>query len=175
MMFRPAHASTQEDTDQCSTEAVLTVLGAAEREGGNPILSFCNHKLKCKCRLNPEKSLQNYSELWKQNPLIFVMVECNENFSFQSQCSGIKERKSEIISQSQNGFDVLQNIFPLTWVDEGADIDSDPDLLKEAKGFLVTPFVAVDAVMGVLIALGCVMIMGAIVNYVRIGRSSNNC
>ena len=71
--------------------------------------------------------------------------------------------------------DVLQNIFPLTWVDEGADIDSDPDLLKEAKGFLVTPFVAVDAVMGVLIALGCVMIMGAIVNYVRIGRSSNNC
>ena len=97
------------------------------------------------------------------------MVECNENFSFQSQCSGIKERKS------QNCFDVLQNIFPLTWVDEGADIDSDPDLLKEAKGFLVTPFVAVDAVMGVLIALGCVMIMGAIVNYVRIGRSSNNC
>ena len=71
--------------------------------------------------------------------------------------------------------DVLQNIFPLTWVDEGADIDSDPDLLKEAKGFLVTPFVAVDAVMGVLIALGCVMIMGAIVNYVRIGRSSDNC
>ena len=72
-------------------------------------------------------------------------------------------------------FDVLQNIFPLTWVDEGADIDSDPDLLKEAKGFLVTPFVAVDAVMGVLIALGCVMIMGAIVNYIRIGRSANNC
>ena len=70
---------------------------------------------------------------------------------------------------------MLQNIFPLTWVDEGADIDSDPDLLKEAKGFLVTPFVAVDAVMGVLIALGCVMIMGAIVNYVRIGRSNNNC
>ena len=173
MMFRPAHASTQEDTDQCSTEAVLTVLGAAEREGGNPILSFCNHKLKCKCRLNPEKSLRNYSELWKQNPLIFVMVECNENFSFQSQCSGIKERKSPVISQYH--FDVLQNIFPLTWVDEGADIDSDPDLLKEAKGFLVTPFVAVDAVMGVLIALGCVMIMGAIVNYVRIGRSSNNC
>ena len=35
------------------------------------------------------------------------------------------------------------------WVDEGADIDSHPDLVKEAKGFLVTPFVAVDAVMGV--------------------------
>ena len=36
-------------------------------------------------------------------------------------------------------------------MDEGADIDSDPDLVKEAKGFLVTPFVAVDAVMGVCI------------------------
>lgn len=43
----------------------------------------------------------------------------------------------------------LQNVFPLAWVDEGADIDSDPDLVKEAKAFLVTPFVAVDAVMGV--------------------------
>ena len=42
-------------------------------------------------------------------------------------------------------------MFPLVWVDEGADIDSDPDLVKEAKGFLVTPFVAVDAVMGVRI------------------------
>lgn len=42
-------------------------------------------------------------------------------------------------------------MFPLAWVDEGADIDSDPDLVKEAKGFLVTPFVAVDAVMGVYI------------------------
>ena len=31
------------------------------------------------------------------------------------------------------------------------DIYSDPDLVKEAKGFLVTPFVAVDAVMGVYI------------------------
>ena len=36
-------------------------------------------------------------------------------------------------------------------MDEGADIDSDPDLVKEAKAFLVTPFVAVDAVMGVCI------------------------
>ena len=42
-------------------------------------------------------------------------------------------------------------MFPLAWVDEGADIDSDPDLVKEAKAFLVTPFVAVDAVMGVYI------------------------
>ena len=42
-------------------------------------------------------------------------------------------------------------MFPLAWVDEGADIDSDPDLVKEAKAFLVTPFVAVDAVMGVCI------------------------
>ena len=46
---------------------------------------------------------------------------------------------------------IIQNVFPLVWVDEGADIDSDPDLVKEAKGFLVTPFVAVDAVMGVRI------------------------
>ena len=44
---------------------------------------------------------------------------------------------------------VKENVFPLAWVDEGADIDSDPDLVKEARAFLVTPFVAVDAVMGV--------------------------
>jgi len=74
-------------------------------------------------------------------------------------------------------FDILnnvaENVFPLVWVDEGADIDSDPDLVKEAKGFLVTPFVAVDAVMGVLIALGCMLIMGSIVTWVRVRREPN--
>jgi len=74
-------------------------------------------------------------------------------------------------------FDILnnvaENVFPLAWVDEGADIDSDPDLVKEAKAFLVTPFVAVDAVMGVLIALGCMLIMGSIVMWVRLRRAAN--
>jgi len=74
-------------------------------------------------------------------------------------------------------FDILknvaENVFPLAWVDEGADIDSDPDLVKEAKGFLVTPFVAVDAVMGVLIALGCMLIMGSIVMWVRVRRAAH--
>ena len=46
---------------------------------------------------------------------------------------------------------IIQNVFPLFWVDEGADVFSYPDMVKEAKGFLVTPFVAVDAVMGVRI------------------------
>jgi len=55
---------------------------------------------------------------------------------------------------------VLESVFPLAWVDEGADIDDEN--LKLAKSFLVTPFIAVDATMGVLIALGCAMIMGSI-------------
>ena len=42
-------------------------------------------------------------------------------------------------------------MFPVFWVEEGGDIESDPDLVKEARSFLVTPFVAVDAVMGVRI------------------------
>ena len=66
---------------------------------------------------------------------------------------------------------VLLNIFPLAWVDEGADIDDEN--LKKAKGALVTPFVAVDATKGVLIALGCMMIMGSIVQLCRLKRSQN--
>jgi len=66
---------------------------------------------------------------------------------------------------------VTDNIFPLAWVDEGADIDDEN--LKKAKGVLVTPFVAVDATMGVLIALGCMLIMGAIIQTVRSRRNTN--
>ena len=62
-------------------------------------------------------------------------------------------------------------MFPLAWVDEGADIDDEN--LKLAKSFLVTPFIAVDATMGVLIALGCMLIMGAIVQGCRSRRQ--NC
>jgi len=76
--------------------------------------------------------------------------------------------------QSQR-FDMLNNVkesvFPLAWVDEGADIDDEN--LKLAKSFLVTPFIAVDATMGVLIALGCMLIMGAIVQGCRSRRQ--NC
>jgi len=48
-------------------------------------------------------------------------------------------------------FTALQNIeklviFPLVWVDEGADIDG--DTLKKAKSMLVTPFLAVDVSSG---------------------------
>ena len=42
----------------------------------------------------------------------------------------------------------FQLVFPLTWVDEGADIDAEN--LKKAKGLLVTPIIAVDAVTGIL-------------------------
>jgi len=66
---------------------------------------------------------------------------------------------------------VKENVFPLAWVDEGADIDDEN--LKKAKGFLVTPFIAVDATMGVMIALGCMMIMGSIVQLVRLRRSQH--
>ena len=65
---------------------------------------------------------------------------------------------------------VVSNVFPLAWVDEGADIDDEN--LKKAKGALVTPFVAVDATMGVLIALGCMFIMGSIVQFCRMRRSN---
>jgi len=51
-------------------------------------------------------------------------------------------------------------VFPLTWVDEGADIDAEN--LKKAKGLLVTPFIAVDAVAGILIAVGGLMMIGSV-------------
>jgi len=53
------------------------------------------------------------------------------------------------------------NVFPLVWVDEGADIT--PDLLKEAKGLLVTPFLAVDIGSGVMIGVGGIIIIALIV------------
>ena len=48
-------------------------------------------------------------------------------------------------------------VFPLAWVDEGADIDKEN--LKKAKGLLVTPFIAVDAVTGILIGIGGLMMI----------------
>ena len=72
---------------------------------------------------------------------------------------------------TQMDYNQTELVFPLAWVDEGADIDDEN--LKKAKGFLVTPFVAVDATMGVMIALGCMMIMGSIVQLVRLRRSQH--
>jgi len=56
-------------------------------------------------------------------------------------------------------------VFPLTWVDEGADIDAEN--LKKAKGLLVTPFIAVDAVTGILIAVGGLMMIGSVLWYLK--------
>jgi len=56
-------------------------------------------------------------------------------------------------------------VFPLTWVDEGADIDAEN--LKKAKGLLVTPFIAVDAVTGILIAAGGLMMIGSVLWYLK--------
>merc|ERR1711936_916294 len=56
-------------------------------------------------------------------------------------------------------------VFPLPWVDEGADIDAEN--LKKAKGLLVTPFIAVDAVTGILIAIGGLMMIGSLLWYLK--------
>jgi len=56
-------------------------------------------------------------------------------------------------------------VFPLTWVDEGADIDAEN--LKKAKGLLVTPFIAVDAVTGILIAVGGLTMIGSLLWYLK--------
>jgi len=63
-------------------------------------------------------------------------------------------------------FDVLKTVndvvFPLVWVDEGADIDDEN--LKKAKGMLVTPFLAVDIGCGIMIAVGGLLIAGLILH-----------
>jgi len=48
-------------------------------------------------------------------------------------------------------------IFPVVWVDEGADIDADN--LDKLKSMLVTPFLLVDIATGVLIGLGGVLVI----------------
>lgn len=61
---------------------------------------------------------------------------------------------------TQMNYTEKELVFPLAWVDEGADIDAEN--LKEAKGLLVTPFIAVDAVTGILIAIGGLMMIGSV-------------
>ena len=50
-------------------------------------------------------------------------------------------------------------------MDEGADIDAEN--LKKAKGLLVTPFIAVDVVTGILIGVGGLMMIGSVVWYLK--------
>jgi len=57
-----------------------------------------------------------------------------------------------------------QTIFPLVWVDEGADIGG--DTLKTAKKMLVTPFIAVDAGAGVMIGLGGLAVIAVVLHSV---------
>jgi len=59
---------------------------------------------------------------------------------------------------------VIESLFPLVWVDEGADIDQEN--LDKAKGMLVTPFLAVDIGSGVIIGLGGVLILAVIIHSV---------
>jgi len=54
---------------------------------------------------------------------------------------------------------ILQNIatvpaFPILWIDEGADIDSDPEMVKKLKNELVTPLNALNIGKWVAIGLG---------------------
>ena len=61
---------------------------------------------------------------------------------------------------SQMNYTQSELVFPLAWVDEGADLDDDN--AKKAKKLLVTPFIAVDAVTGILIAIGGLMMIGSV-------------
>jgi len=58
----------------------------------------------------------------------------------------------------------LENIktvpaFPILWIDEGADIDSDPDMVKKLKKQLVTPLAALNIGQWVAIGLGAALIV----------------
>jgi len=66
-------------------------------------------------------------------------------------------------------FDIYSNlqketVFPIFWLDEGADIDEDN--LKTAKSMLVTPFLAVDIGVGIAMGLGGVLMIGVVVLHV---------
>merc|ERR1712045_207135 len=66
---------------------------------------------------------------------------------------------------TQMNYTQTELVFPLAWVDEGADIDAEN--LKKAKGLLVTPFIAVDAVTGILIGVGGLMMIGSVLWYLK--------
>jgi hypothetical protein len=58
----------------------------------------------------------------------------------------------------------LENIktlpaFPILWIDEGADIDSDPDMVKKLKKQLVTPLAALNIGQWVAIGLGAALLV----------------
>jgi len=67
---------------------------------------------------------------------------------------------------STQGISALENakqtIFPLVWVDEGADIGG--DTLKTAKKMLVTPFIAVNAGAGIMIGLGGLAVIAVLLH-----------
>jgi len=58
--------------------------------------------------------------------------------------------------------DARENVFPLVWVDEGADIDDEN--IKKAKKMLVTPFLAVDIGVGVMIGAGGILVIAVILH-----------
>jgi len=72
-------------------------------------------------------------------------------------------------------FDALANvndtIFPLLWVDEGADIDKEN--LKKLKSLLVTPFLAVDISCGLAIGIGGLILIGLAVQTFYFGRNKS--
>jgi len=60
---------------------------------------------------------------------------------------------------------ILENIktipaFPVLWLDEGADVDQDPEMVKKLKKELVTPLAALNVSKWVLIGVGIAMAVG---------------
>jgi len=71
---------------------------------------------------------------------------------------------------------VLENIqalpaFPILWIDEGADIDSDPEMIKKLKKQLVTPLTAMNVGKWVAIGVGLAMVaLGGVMTIIKCGK-----
>jgi len=69
--------------------------------------------------------------------------------------------------------DMLKHItsvpaFPILWIDEGADIDSDPEMIKKLKKQLVTPLAALNIGKWVMIGLGvAITVLGVAFTFVK--------
>ena len=51
-------------------------------------------------------------------------------------------------------------------------MDIDGEMKKTVKNMIVVPFVAVDAIMGILIAIGGILFIGAIVKMITSNKSA---
>jgi len=73
----------------------------------------------------------------------------------------------------KNKIDVLTNIatvpaFPVLWIDEGADIDQDPEMVKKLKNQLVTPLRVLNIGQWIAIGVGAaLLVVGGAMTFVK--------